>query len=158
MFVGSLNDLSSFIRQYRLCSKSTNEALLVIQACRAVPRRPGPRRARRQLCLRRLRQQDRRRLHRSGKLRLRSLLVRRQSLWLLLSSYIISNLRSTCELAGSGCMFHSEGGLRCFEYPTKKTRAMPRVDSERVMCGAGFRVDTFSTMPRVGSASDCNYN
>ncbi|CAL9126832.1 unnamed protein product [Musa textilis] len=36
MFVGILNNLSSLIRQYGLCSKSTNEALLVIQAYRTL--------------------------------------------------------------------------------------------------------------------------
>lgn len=41
MFVGSLNNLSSLIRQYGLCSKSTNEALLVIQAYRTLRDR-GP--------------------------------------------------------------------------------------------------------------------
>jgi len=56
-----------------------------------------------------------------------------------------------------GCMFHSEGGLRSFEHPMNKMKAMPRVDSEGVICGATFRVDKYSrinSMPRVGSAAD----
>uniref|UniRef100_A0A7N0V2R2 DUF3700 domain-containing protein n=1 Tax=Kalanchoe fedtschenkoi TaxID=63787 RepID=A0A7N0V2R2_KALFE len=56
----------------------------------------------------------------------------------------------------AGCMFHSVGGLKSFEHPTRKMKAMPRVDSEGFVCGASFKVDTLSkinTMPRVGSAA-----
>ena len=56
-----------------------------------------------------------------------------------------------------GCMFHSEGGLKSFEHPMNRLKAMPRVDSEGVMCGATFKVDTFTkinSMPRVGSATN----
>lgn len=58
----------------------------------------------------------------------------------------------------AGCMFHSQGGLMSFEHPTKKMKAMPRIDSEGVMCGANFKVDVQSrvhTMPRVGSEANC---
>ncbi|CAA7399087.1 unnamed protein product [Spirodela intermedia] len=56
----------------------------------------------------------------------------------------------------TGCMFHSEGGLKSFEHPMNRMKAMPRVDSEGVMCGATFNVDAgsrISAMPRVGSAA-----
>ena len=54
----------------------------------------------------------------------------------------------------AGCMFHSGHGLMSFEHPTKKVKAMPRIDSEGVMCGSNFKVDIQSriqSMPRVGS-------
>ncbi|KAK7302756.1 hypothetical protein RJT34_13652 [Clitoria ternatea] len=57
----------------------------------------------------------------------------------------------------TGCMFHSEHGLKNFEHPTKKMKAMPRIDSEGVMCGANFNVDSQSRnpiMPRVGSEAN----
>ncbi|RDX61649.1 hypothetical protein CR513_60103 [Mucuna pruriens] len=57
----------------------------------------------------------------------------------------------------TGCMFHSEHGLMSFEHPTKKMKAMPRIDSEGVMCGANFNVDSQSKiqiMPRVGSEAN----
>jgi hypothetical protein len=57
----------------------------------------------------------------------------------------------------SGCMYHSERGLASFEHPMKKMKAMPRVDSEGVMCGANFKVDLYSkvnSMPRVGSEAN----
>ncbi|KAL8469900.1 hypothetical protein ACS0TY_032678 [Phlomoides rotata] len=56
-----------------------------------------------------------------------------------------------------GCIFHSEGGVMSFERPMKKVRAMPRVDSEGVMCGANFKVDMYSrvnSIPRVGSEAN----
>lgn len=57
----------------------------------------------------------------------------------------------------SGCMFRSEGGLKSFERPMNRMKAMPRVDSEGAMCGAFFKVDScakISAMPRVGSAAN----
>ena len=30
----------------------------------------------------------------------------------------------------AGCMFHSEGGLRSFEHPMNKMKAMPRIEEE----------------------------
>ncbi|KAF9588009.1 hypothetical protein IFM89_006888 [Coptis chinensis] len=57
----------------------------------------------------------------------------------------------------TGCMFHSEGGLMSYEHPINKMKPMPRVDSEGVMCGANFKVDTYSrinSMPRVGSEAN----
>lgn len=57
----------------------------------------------------------------------------------------------------AGFMFHSEGGLMSFEHPMNKIRAMPRVDSEGVICGANFKVDVYTrvnSIPRVGSATN----
>nr|AFK43573.1 unknown [Lotus japonicus] len=57
----------------------------------------------------------------------------------------------------TGCMFHSEGGLMSFEHPMNKLKAMPRVDSEGVMCGANFKVDKYTrvnSIPRVGSQAN----
>ncbi|XP_039017339.1 stem-specific protein TSJT1-like [Hibiscus syriacus] len=56
-----------------------------------------------------------------------------------------------------GFMFHSEGGLMSFEHPMNKIRAMPRVDSEGVICGSNFKVDVYSrvnSIPRVGSETN----
>lgn len=61
------------------------------------------------------------------------------------------------QLHFAGCMFHSEGGLMSFEHPMNKIRAMPRVDSEGVVCGANFKVDKYTrinSIPRVGSEAD----
>ncbi|KAG4945577.1 hypothetical protein JHK82_041629 [Glycine max] len=57
----------------------------------------------------------------------------------------------------NGCMFHSEHGLMSIEHPTKKMKAMPRIDSEGFMCGANFNVDSqtkIQVMPRVGSEAN----
>ncbi|KMT13051.1 hypothetical protein BVRB_4g087630 [Beta vulgaris subsp. vulgaris] len=57
----------------------------------------------------------------------------------------------------TGFMFHSEGGLMSFEHPMNKVKAMPRVDSQGVICGANFNVDKFTrinSMPRTGSANN----
>ncbi|KAI4388304.1 hypothetical protein MLD38_000646 [Melastoma candidum] len=57
----------------------------------------------------------------------------------------------------SGCMFHSEGGLMSFEHPMHRMKAMPRVDSEGVMCGANFKVDVYTrvnSIPRRGSEAN----
>ena len=57
----------------------------------------------------------------------------------------------------TGFMFHSEGGLMRFEHPMNMVKAMPRVDSQGVICGANFKVDKFTrinSMPRTGSAAN----
>ncbi|KAL4562053.1 hypothetical protein LXL04_034243 [Taraxacum kok-saghyz] len=58
----------------------------------------------------------------------------------------------------TGCMYHTEGGLMSFEHPKNKMKAISRVDSEGVMCGASFKVDVYSkttqTMTRVGSEAN----
>ncbi|CAN0852982.1 Stem-specific protein TSJT1 [Linum grandiflorum] len=58
----------------------------------------------------------------------------------------------------AGFMYESQDeGLSSFEHPCSEVRAMPRIDSEGVMCGADFKVDVQSNrggaggMPRVGS-------
>ncbi|GAV86916.1 DUF3700 domain-containing protein, partial [Cephalotus follicularis] len=56
-----------------------------------------------------------------------------------------------------GCIFHSDGGLMSFEHPMHKMKAMPRVDSEGVMCGANFKVDVYTrvnSIPRRGSEAN----
>ncbi|KDP27027.1 hypothetical protein JCGZ_20962 [Jatropha curcas] len=57
----------------------------------------------------------------------------------------------------TGFMFHSEGGLMSFEHPMHKIRAMPRIDSEGVICGANFKVDKYTrinSLPRRGSEAN----
>jgi asparagine synthetase B (glutamine-hydrolysing) len=57
----------------------------------------------------------------------------------------------------TGCMFHSESGLMSFEHPKNKMKAMPRIDSEGVICGANFKVDAcakISSIPRRGSEAN----
>ncbi|KAJ9153609.1 hypothetical protein P3X46_027034 [Hevea brasiliensis] len=57
----------------------------------------------------------------------------------------------------AGFMFHSEGGLMSFEHPMNKIRAMPRIDSEGVLCGANFKVDVYTrinSIPRRGSEAN----
>ncbi|KAL1203069.1 Stem-specific protein TSJT1 [Cardamine amara subsp. amara] len=57
----------------------------------------------------------------------------------------------------TGCMFHSEGGLMSFEHPMNKLKAMPRVDSEGVLCGSNFKVDKYTrinSIPRRGSEAN----
>ncbi|XP_010448133.1 PREDICTED: stem-specific protein TSJT1 [Camelina sativa] len=57
----------------------------------------------------------------------------------------------------TGCMFHSDGGLMSFEHPMNKIKAMPRVDSEGVLCGANFKVDVYNrvnSIPRRGSEAN----
>ncbi|KAM7265833.1 hypothetical protein ACFE04_003516 [Oxalis oulophora] len=58
----------------------------------------------------------------------------------------------------NGCMFHSQQGLMSFEHPRREMKAMPRIDSEGVLCGANFKADDQSrvnVMPRVGSEVNC---
>uniref|UniRef100_A0A0D3ADF4 DUF3700 domain-containing protein n=1 Tax=Brassica oleracea var. oleracea TaxID=109376 RepID=A0A0D3ADF4_BRAOL len=57
----------------------------------------------------------------------------------------------------TGCMFHSETWLKSFEHPKNKMKAMPRIDSEGVICGANFKVDAcskISVIPRRGSEAN----
>ncbi|CAL9749187.1 unnamed protein product [Musa acuminata subsp. burmannicoides] len=167
MFVGSLGNLSALIRQYGLCSKSTNEALLVIEAYRTLRDR-GPYPA------------DQVVKDFSGSFAFVVYDNKTSTVFAALSSdggiplywgvaadssiVICDDREITKESCGksyapfpTGCMFHSDGGLRSFEHPLNRLKAMPRVDSEGVMCGASFKVDTFAkinSMPRVGSAAD----
>ncbi|CAI9087491.1 OLC1v1021567C1 [Oldenlandia corymbosa var. corymbosa] len=57
----------------------------------------------------------------------------------------------------AGCMYHSERGLMSFEHPMNKMKAMPRVDSEGIMCGATFKVDVLNkmhSMPRINQSKE----
>lgn len=54
-------------------------------------------------------------------------------------------------------MFHSESGLMSYEHPKNKMKAMQRIDSEGVICGANFKVDACSkiySIPRRGSEAN----
>nr|CAD1821054.1 unnamed protein product [Ananas comosus var. bracteatus] len=166
MFVGSLHNLSSLIRQYGLSGKSTNEALLVIEAYRTLRDR-GPYPA------------DQVVKDLSGSFAfvvydnkagtVFAALLRRKGSAVLgnCRRRVGGDLRRCDIIKGScgksyapfptGCMFHSEFGLKSFEHPMNRMKAMPRVDSEGVMCGANFKVDTYSkvnSMPQVGSAAN----
>ncbi|KAJ6841116.1 stem-specific protein TSJT1-like [Iris pallida] len=166
MFVGVLDNLSSLIRQYGLC-KSTNDALLVIEAYRTLRDR-GPYPA------------DQVVSDLSGTFAFVLYDNKAGTIFATLSSdggvplfwglaadasVVLSDeavlIKGSCGKSyapfPAGCMFHSEGGLRSFEHPMNKMKAMPRVDSEGVMCGANFRVDNFtriSSVPRVGSSAN----
>ncbi|WOL05388.1 stem-specific protein TSJT1-like [Canna indica] len=167
LFVGSLSNLSSLVRQYGLSGKTTNEALLVIEAYRTLRDR-GPYPA------------DQVVKDLEGSFAFVVYDNTTGAVFAALSSdgglplywgiaadgsVVIGDemeiMKQSCGKSyapfPAGCMFHSEGGLRSFEHPTKKMEAMPRVDSEGMMCGASFKVDAFSkvnAMPRVGSAAN----
>ncbi|XP_020675464.1 stem-specific protein TSJT1 [Dendrobium catenatum] len=167
IFVGRLDNLSSLIRQYGLCGKSSNEAVLVIEAYRTLRDR-GPYPA------------DQVVKDLIGSFAFVIFDNRVGSVFAALSedgkiplywgiaaegSVVISDdvdvIKGGCGKSFApfppGCMFHSEGGLKSFERPMNKMKAMPRVDSEGAMCGAFFKVDScakISSMPRVGSAAN----
>ncbi|GJN26012.1 hypothetical protein PR202_gb13906 [Eleusine coracana subsp. coracana] len=169
VFLGRLDNLSSLIRQYGLCPKSTNEALLVIEAYRTLRDR-GPYPA------------DQVIKDLSGSFafvvfdnKSGNVFAARSNddgggaplFWGVAAdgSVVICDDRDVVKRGCGksyapfpvGCMFHSEGGLKSFEHPMNRLKAMPRVDSEGVMCGATFKVDTFTkinSMPRVGSATN----
>lgn len=167
MFVGSLSNLSSLIRRYGLCGKSTNEAMLVIEAYRTLRDR-GPYPA------------DQVLKDLNGSFAFVVYDNKAGTVFAALSSdggiplfwgiaadssvVICDDLNVMKNSCGksfapfpNGCMFHNEGGLRSFERPMNKMKAMPRVDSEGIMCGAFFKVDSctkISAMPRVGSSGD----
>ncbi|KAJ6812329.1 stem-specific protein TSJT1-like [Iris pallida] len=166
MFVGVIDNLSSLIRDYGLC-KSTNDALLVIEAYRTLRDR-GPYPA------------DQVVKDLDGTFAFVLYDNKAGTIFAALSSdggvplfwglaadgsVVISDellvIKGSCGKSyapfPAGCMFHSEGGLRSFEHPMNKMKAMPRVDSEGMMCGANFRVDKYTrinSMPRVGSSAD----
>ncbi|KAG0447073.1 hypothetical protein HPP92_028519 [Vanilla planifolia] len=167
MFLGRLDNLSSLIRQYGLSSKSSDEALLVIEAYRTLRDR-GPYPA------------DQVIKDLVGSFAFVVFDNKAGSVFAALSSdgevelywgiaaegsVVISDevnlVKSGCGKSFApfppGCMFHSEGGLKSFERPMNKMKAMPRVDSEGAMCGAFFKVDSsakINSMPRVGSAAN----
>ncbi|KAK1261129.1 Stem-specific protein TSJT1 [Acorus gramineus] len=166
LFMGNLDNLSSLIKQYGLC-KLTNEALLVIEAYRTLRDR-GPYPA------------DQVVKDLDGSFAFIIYDSISGTIFVALSSdgevklywgigadgsVVISDeldiAKGGCGKSfapfPTGCMFHSDGGLRSYEHPMNKMKAMPRVDSEGIMCGANFKVDKFTrinTMPRVGSAAN----
>jgi len=169
MFIGRLDNLSSLIRQYGLSGRATNEAMLVIEAYRTLRDR-GPYPA----------DQVVKDLSGSFAFVVFDSSSNEPSVFAALStdgaiplywgiggdgSVVICDDRDIAK-AGCGksyapfppgCMFHSEGGLKSFEHPMNRLKPMPRVDSEGMMCGANFKVDTFTkinSMPRVGSATN----
>nr|CAB3488698.1 unnamed protein product [Digitaria exilis] len=167
VFLGALDNLSGLIRQYGLCARSTNEALLVIEAYRTLRDR-GPYPA------------DQVVKDLAGSFAFVVFDNKSGTVFAALSSdggvplywgiaadgsVVICDDRDVVKRGCGksyapfpvGCMFHSEGGLKSFEHPMNRLKAMPRVDSEGVMCGATFKVDTFTkinSMPRVGSATN----
>ncbi|KAJ3692936.1 hypothetical protein LUZ60_012031 [Juncus effusus] len=169
MFVGNLENLSGLVRQYGLSGKATNEAVLVIEAYRTLRDR-GPYPA----------DQVVKDLSGSFAFVVFDSNPDHPSVFAALSgdgeiplywgigadgSVVICDDRNIVK-AGCGksyapfppgCMFHSEGGLKSYEHPLHRMKPMPRVDSEGVMCGASFKVDTFTkikSMPRVGSSTN----
>lgn len=166
LFMGSLNNLCSLIRQYGL-SKGTNEAMFVIEAYRTLRDR-GPYPA------------DQVVKELDGSFAFVVYDSKAGTVFTALGSdggvklywgiaadgsVVISDdlevIKEGCAKSFApfpqGCMFHSEGGLMSFEHPMNKIRAMPRVDSEGVVCGANFKVDKYTrinSIPRVGSEAD----
>ncbi|XP_010241982.1 PREDICTED: stem-specific protein TSJT1-like [Nelumbo nucifera] len=166
LFLGSLNNLCTLIRQYGL-SKNTNEATFVIEAYRTLRDR-GPYPA------------DQVVKDLEGSFAFVIYDSKAGTVFAALGSdggvklywgiaadgsVVISDelevIKGSCAKSfapfPTGFMFHSEGGLMSFEHPMNKVKAMPRVDSEGVMCGANFKVDAYSrihSMPRVGSETN----
>ncbi|KAK9267572.1 hypothetical protein L1049_010000 [Liquidambar formosana] len=166
LFLGSLNNLCSLIKQYGL-SKSTNEAMFIIEAYRTLRDR-GPYPA------------DQVLKDLEGTFGFVVFDSKAGTVFAALSadegvklfwgiaadgSVVISDdlevIKGSCAKSyapfPTGCMFHSERGLMSFEHPRNKMKAMPRIDSEGVMCGANFKVDVYSkvnSMPRVGSEAN----
>ncbi|KAK4439206.1 Stem-specific protein TSJT1 [Sesamum alatum] len=166
LFMGSLNNLCAQIKQYGL-SRNANEAMLVIEAYRTLRDR-GPYPA----------DQVIKELEGSFAFVVYDSKVGTvftalgsdggvKLYWGIAAdgSVVISDelevIKAGCAKSfapfPAGCIFHSEGGLMSFEHPMNKLRAMPRVDSEGVMCGANFKVDMYSrvnSIPRVGSEAN----
>ncbi|KAK9072305.1 hypothetical protein SSX86_008738 [Deinandra increscens subsp. villosa] len=166
LFMGSLNNLCAQIKQYGL-SKNTNEAMFVIEAYRTLRDR-GPYPA------------DQVVKDLEGSFAFVVYDSKDGTVFTALGSdggvklywgiaadgsVVISDdlevIKAGCAKSFApfpkGCMFHSEGGLMSFEHPMNKIKAMPRVDSEGVMCGANFKVDTYSrvnSIPRRGSEAN----
>ncbi|KAJ1381529.1 Nucleophile aminohydrolase, N-terminal [Sesbania bispinosa] len=153
LFLGTLNNLCSLIKQYGL-SKGTNEAMFVIEAYKTLRDR-GPYPA----------DQVVKDLDGSfafvvydskgsdGGVKL---------YWGIAAdgSVVISDdldvIKEGC--AKSFAPFPTvKEGLMSFEHPMNKLKAMPRVDSEGVMCGANFKVDKYArvnSIPRRGSEAN----
>ncbi|KAI4296707.1 hypothetical protein L6164_036645 [Bauhinia variegata] len=166
VFLGNLNNLSQLIKQYGL-SRGTNEAMFIIEAYRTLRDR-GPYPA--DQVLKELEGSYGFLIYdnKEGTVFVSSGANGKMGLYWGIAadnSIVISEnlelIKASCAKSfapfPAGCMFHSEHGLMSYEYPTKKLKAMPRVDSEGVMCGANFKVDSQShvpMMPRVGSEAN----
>ncbi|VVA23599.1 PREDICTED: stem-specific [Prunus dulcis] len=166
IFLGSLNNLCSLNKQYGL-SKCTNEAMFVMQAYRTLRDR-GPYPA--DQVLKDLDGSFGFVIYDSTAGTVFAALGANEEVSLFWGiaadgSVVVSDnlgvIKESCAKSfapfPAGCMFHSEQGLMSFEHPTRKMKAMPRIDSEGVMCGANFKVDVQSrvpNMPRVGSEAN----
>ncbi|KAJ6364175.1 hypothetical protein OIU76_029171 [Salix suchowensis] len=166
IFLGSLNNLCSLNKQYGL-SKSTNEAMFIIEAYRTLRDR-GPYPAHKVL-----QDMDGRFgfvVYDSKAGQVFAALGANEGAELFWGvaadgSVVISDnlevIKGSCAKSFApfppACMFHSEQGLMSFEHPSRKMKAFPRIDSEGTMCGANFKVDVHSrigSMPRVGSEAN----
>ncbi|XP_047338854.1 stem-specific protein TSJT1-like [Impatiens glandulifera] len=170
IFLGSLSNLPGLLRQYGL-SKGANEAAFVVEAYRTLRDR-GPYPADQVL-----RDMD-------GRFGFVVYDAKAGSVFVSLAGdegvklywgiggdgcVVISDnlevIKGSCAKSfapfPAGCMYHSEHGLMSFEQPLKKMKAMPRIDSEGILCGSNFKVDTISSsknnnnMTRVGSEANC---
>ncbi|KMT04277.1 hypothetical protein BVRB_8g183530 [Beta vulgaris subsp. vulgaris] len=166
IFMGHLNNLNTLIKQYGL-GKATNEAMFVIEAYRTLRDR-GPYPA--DQVLKDLEGSFGFVIYDGNAGTVFAALgadQRVQLFWGIAAdgSVVISDnvdvIKASCAKSfasfPSGCIFHSEIGLTSFEHPKNKMKAMPRIDSEGIMCGANFKVDVSSkktTMPRVGSEAN----
>ncbi|XVE51315.1 hypothetical protein DITRI_Ditri02bG0030100 [Diplodiscus trichospermus] len=166
IFLGGLNNLCSLLRQYGL-SKGANEAMFIIEAYRTLRDR-GPYPAHQVL------------KDLEGSYGFVVYDAKAGSVFAALGadegvqlfwgvaadgSVVVSDnlkvIKESCVKSfapfPAGCMFHSEQGLMSFEHPRSEMKAMPRIDSEGVMCGADFKADVqsrISSMPRVGSEAN----
>ncbi|KAJ0242300.1 hypothetical protein HA466_0207830 [Hirschfeldia incana] len=167
VFLGALNNLCDLNKQYGLSGKSSNEAMFVIEAYRTLRDR-GPYPA--DQVLRGL----------DGSFAFVVYDTQTSSVFAALGSDGAESLYWGIAADGSvvmsddikiikqgcaksfapfptGCMFHSESGLMSFEHPKNKMKAMQRIDSEGVLCGANFKVDACSkinSIPRRGSEAN----
>ncbi|OAY24788.1 stem-specific protein TSJT1 [Manihot esculenta] len=166
IFLGSLNNLCSLIRQYGL-SKGTNEAMFIIEAYRTLRDR-GPYPAHQ--VLKDLEGTFGFVVYDANAGQVFAALGANggvELFWGIAAdgSVVISDnlevIKGSCAKSfapfPAGCMFHSQQGLMSFEHPKSKMKAMPRIDSEGAMCGANFKVDVesrISSMTRVGSEAN----
>ncbi|GAB4831211.1 hypothetical protein Ancab_005221 [Ancistrocladus abbreviatus] len=166
IFLGNLNNLCTLLKQYGL-AKNTNEAMFIIEAYRTLRDR-GPYPA--DQVLKDLDGSFGFVVYDRNAGTVFAALgadQRVQLFWGIAAdgSAVISDnldvIKTSCAKSfapfPAGCMFHSEIGLMSYEHPKNKLKAMPRIDSEGLMCGANFMVDVSSkinSMPRVGSEAN----
>ncbi|KAF5728919.1 putative Stem-specific protein TSJT1 [Tripterygium wilfordii] len=168
VFLGGLNNLCSLLRQYGL-SKGTDEAMFIIEAYRTLRDR-GPYPAHQ--VLKDLEGTFGFVIYDTQAGHVFAALGENKGVRLFWGiaadgSVVISDnlevIKGSCAKSyapfPNGCMFHSEQGLVSFEHPRSRMKAMPRIDSEGVMCGANFQPDAAHSritnqMPRVGSEAN----